>query len=163
VPGDASPEGVKSVSDVAADLDRYIKEHKLENSMTVSVEERGLVISVLSDNLLFPIGSAEIRPEATDILDKISEAIRPISNKILVEGHTCNLAIRTQQFPSNWELSAARACRVVRFLIEEYDIAPDRLAAVGYADTRPIKPNDSEIDRQHNRRVDIVILTNGGA
>jgi chemotaxis protein MotB len=77
----------------------------------------------------------------------------------LVEGHTCNLPIRTPQFPSNWELSAARASRVVRFLIEEYDITQKRLGAVGYADTRPVKPNDSESHRRRNRRVDIVILT----
>jgi chemotaxis protein MotB len=161
VPGDASPEGTKSVQDVAKDLASYIKEHALENSMSVSVEARGLIISVLSDNLLFPIGSAELRPGATDILDKISEVIRPISNPIMVEGHTCNLPIKTPQFPSNWELSAARACRVVRFLMEEYGIAPDRLGAVGYGDTRPVKPNDSEEHRRRNRRVDIVILTSG--
>jgi len=159
VPGEASIEGVKSVEEVAENLDQYIKEHALEEEMAVSVEDRGLVISVLTDNLLFPIGSAELNPGVTEILDKISELIRPISNQILVEGHTCNLPIRTPQFPSNWELSAARASRVVRFLIEEYGIAPRRLGAVGYADTRPMKKNDSEAHRQRNRRVDIVILT----
>jgi chemotaxis protein MotB len=149
----------KSVQEVAEELKQFIDEHALEGSMRVSIEPRGLVISIVTDNLLFPIGSSELRPQAREILDKIAEAIERFSNSILVEGHTCRLPIATSIFPSNWELSAARASRVVRYLVEQHAMKPSRFAAVGYADTRPVAPNNLEVQRRRNRRVDIVVLT----
>jgi len=77
---------------------------------------------------------------------------------VLIEGHTDNLPIRTAQYPSNWELSAARAARVLRYLVQKGGISPHRLTAVGYADTRPLVPNTTPANRAQNRRVDIAIL-----
>ena len=77
---------------------------------------------------------------------------------MLVEGHTCDLPINTPQFPSNWELSAARACAVMVFLIRQCEIAPEHISATGYGATRPRVPNTSEANRRRNRRVDIVIV-----
>jgi len=111
--------------------------------------------------VLFDIGRAELRPRAKHILSKVGAIVRNMPNEIAVEGHTCDLPIRTQQFPSNWELSTARATTVVRFLIDHAGIAPRRVSASGYADSRPLAPNDSEARRVSNRRVDIVILSNG--
>ncbi len=157
--GERFPEESRSIAEVADQLEQYIKERDLTESMRTVIEERGLVISISSDNMLFPIGSARLRPDAEEILHEIAGIIKSVSNKILVEGHTCDLPINTLEFPSNWELSAARSSRVIRYLIEEYDISPKRLAAAGYADTKPVAPNISEVNRRLNRRVNIVILT----
>jgi len=159
VAGEQFPAESRSIEEVAAELEDYIKEHDLTNSMQVNVEQRGMVITVVTDNLLFPVGSAELRPGAEEILHKIAGLVQSVSNKVLVEGHTCNLPIHTAEFPSNWELSAARASRVIRYLIEVYGIEPERLAVAGYADTKPTARNDSEAHRRLNRRVNIVILT----
>jgi len=153
------PEESKSIDEVAKELEQYIREHDLKDYMHVQVEERGLVISVSTDNLLFPIGSAQFGPQARAVLEKIAGMVNGFSNPVLVEGHTCDLPIHTAQFPSNWELSTARASQVIRFLIDKAGIDPNRLAAAGYADTRPVVPNDSEANRRLNRRVNIVILT----
>ncbi|MDK2959817.1 MAG: chemotaxis protein MotB, partial [Bacillota bacterium] len=75
-----------------------------------------------------------------------------------VEGHTDNLPINTYRFPSNWELSTARATTVVRYLAEKHGIPPDRLSAAGYGEWRPVAPNDTPEHRAQNRRVDIVVL-----
>jgi chemotaxis protein MotB len=148
----------KSMQETAQELEEYIDTHNLGGSVQVRVEERGLVISILTDNMLFPIGSSEPQPITKPILDRVAKIIKNSTNKIQIEGHTCNLPIHTNLFPSNWELSSARASRVVRCLIEQHHIPPYRLSAAGYADTRPIVPNDTEKHRRLNRRVDIVLL-----
>lgn len=125
--------------------------------MSVVRTERGIVIS-LQNSVLFDSGSADIRPDAIPILIEVAQALRQVDNNVLVEGYTDNVPIRTAQFPSNWELSASRATNVLRFLVEGNNLDPDRFAAVGYGEYRNIYPNDTEANRQKNRRVDIVIL-----
>ena len=90
------------------------------------------------------------------MLDKLVPLLARGGHTITVEGHTDNVPISTPQFPSNWELSAARASTVVRHLIAR-GIPADRLSAVGYADTRPLAANDTEAGRAKNRRVSIII------
>lgn len=148
-------EDVKLVEDK---LHEYIHQNQLQNLVYTKHEFRGLVISLVSDNLLFPVGEADLRPPALAILDCISELLRDVPNDIMIEGHTCSLPIHTSRYPSNWELSAARACAVVHYLIDRWDIDPVRLAATGYADSRPVAPNDTEEQRVFNRRVQIIIL-----
>ena len=155
--GDSQPleEDVQSVEDRRKE---YVKENNLQDLIQTSHRDRALVISLASDNLLFARGDADLRPPALAILDKVAGLLQGIPNAIAVEGHTCNLPISTERFPSNWELSAARACSVVRYLANEKRLDPKRLAATGYGDSRPIAPNDSEDGRVQNRRVNLVIL-----
>ncbi len=150
--------GPGALPGVAQEMERYIREHGLSQMVRMRVEERGLVVSLVTDQVLFDIGRAQLRPRAKQILQKVAQLLRDLPNDIAVEGHTCDLPIRTPQFPSNWELSTARATTVVRFLIEQAGIAPRRVSASGYADSRPLVRNDSEAHRTYNRRVDIVIL-----
>jgi chemotaxis protein MotB len=150
---------VQSVEDQLA---KYIQENNLADVVRVRREPRGLVISLVSDNLLFPVGEADLRPPALAILDKIAVLLAGIPNPIVVEGHTCNLPIHTPRYPSNWELSAARACSVVRYLTDRWGLPPSRLAATGYADSRPVAANRTEEGRVQNRRVDVVVLTQSG-
>lgn len=139
-------------------LRQYLQAQGLQTQVRVRHEQRGLVISMLSDGTLFDLGSAELKPSAMQVLDRVAQVIRVLPNPVLVEGHTDNLPIRTAQYPSNWELSAARAARVLRYLVQKGGIPVDRLIACGYADTRPLVPNDSPANRAQNRRVDIAIL-----
>lgn len=139
-------------------LQRFLRERGLQSQVRVRHEERGVVISLLSDGALFDLGSAELKPSARQVLDQIAMVLRAVPNPVLIEGHTDNLPIRTTQYPSNWELSAARAARVLRYLVQKGGIPADRLTAVGYADTRPLVPNNSAANRAQNRRVDVAIL-----
>lgn len=121
------------------------------------IDERGLVVSFL-DTLLFDVGRAELRPNALPVLDRVAAAFKDSTKIMRVEGHTDNLPIATVQYPSNWELSAARAINVTRYFITQYAIDPRRLSATGYGEYRPLVPNDTEDHRKQNRRVDIVVL-----
>ena len=143
---------------VVQKVQKLIKEKKLAKSVKLRADERGLIISVVTDKMLFPKGQAELSPHAKEIVNALADAVRSISNPIRVEGHTCNLPVTSGKYPSNWELSTARATAVVRYLIEESWLPPDRLSAAGYADSKPLVPNVREVNRAQNRRVDIVIL-----
>lgn len=110
----------------------------------------------LSSSLLFPVGDAIPNQQAFAIIEKISAILAPFENPIQVEGFTDNLPISTLQYPSNWELSAARAASVVRMLVMD-GVQPERLAAVGYGEFQPIADNADEVGRARNRRVVLVI------
>jgi len=123
------------------------------------LEKRGLVIRV-SEQIFFDSGEAAMRPSMIPILNVIARTLEPLPNHIRIEGHTDNIPINTRMYPSNWELSAARATTIVRFLLSYYNFSPDRLSATGYAEFRPIELNDTPEGRLQNRRVDFVILSN---
>jgi len=137
-------------------LEEYFQMKGIAGRVSLSMEERGLVIS-LQDTILFASGSATLTPDARNIIAEVGKNIQPLPNYILVEGHTDNLPIHTTEFPSNWELSSARATNVVQDLIQD-GIRPERLSATGYGEYRPIATNDSLAHEQMNRRVDIVLL-----
>ena len=128
----------------------------LDEKIIVEADERGIILR-FQDRVLFEKGKAEIRPEARQLLIQVGEILKKVDNPIRIEGHTDNLAINTPQFPSNWELSTARATNVLRLLIEQ-DLNPRQLSAVGYGEYHPLVPNINETARQQNRRVDIVLL-----
>ncbi len=118
----------------------------------------GEIVITVPDSVMFHEGDANLRPEALEFLRTLAEVLTELNRQVRVEGHTDNVPIRTAQFPSNWELSAARAVHVVRVLSELYGVPPSHLAAVGYADSRPLAPNLSPEDRAKNRRVEIIVL-----
>lgn len=142
---------------VMGELSQYIKEQGLQNNVSLEITRRGLIVR-LTGQILYDLGKAEIKPEGEKILDKIATSIKDIPNDIMVEGHTDNLPINNEQFPSNWELSTTRATNVIKFFIENYNISPDRLSAAGYSEYRPLYSNDTPEHRTKNRRVEIVIL-----
>jgi chemotaxis protein MotB len=132
----------------------------LQDAVTFREELRGLVVTVVSDNVLYPVGSSVLQPEGQDVLDALGPALAKLPNDISVEGHTDNQPIIPGgQYPSNWELSTARATTVVRYLIDALHLRPSRLSAAGFADTRPLVPNTSPANQAINRRVEIVVLT----
>lgn len=111
----------------------------------------------LDDKLLFGTGSTRLTAGGEALLNRVSHIIKPLKRTIRVEGHTDNRPIATTDYPSNWELSTARAVSVVKYLIHATGIAPRYLAAAGYGDSRPRAPNDTERNMSKNRRVEIIL------
>ncbi|TCW42166.1 chemotaxis protein MotB [Thermohydrogenium kirishiense] len=144
-------------STIESQLDKLIKQNNLQNMVTYKVDERGFVIS-LNDTLLFDTGSADVKPDQKATLIKIGNILKAMPNYIRVEGYTDNVPINNSQFHSNWELSVIRATNVVEILVNNVKIDPAKISAVGYGEYRSIVPNDSDKNRQLNRRVDIVIM-----
>src|ERR1700720_492886 len=124
--------------------------------VTVKRENMWLEIEINAD-ILFPSGAAEFSPAAEPVLDKLAEVLKPFPNPIRVEGHTDNRPIKTAAFPSNWELSAARAASVVHQFTRE-GIDPMRLEIVGFGEFHPRQPNDTNEGRNANRRVVVLVL-----
>ncbi len=118
------------------------------------------VLLTLEDRLLFKLGRAEINRESFPILDKIAMFVKKLPNGIRIEGHTDNIPIHNDRFPSNWGLSTERAVNVVKYFIKVGKINPFRLSAVGYGKSKPVYPNDTLEHRAKNRRVEIILLKN---
>jgi chemotaxis protein MotB len=139
-------------------LNAYAKAHGFSSQVQTVIERRGLVVRVLTDKLLFDSGQATLQPAGDPLLEEVATLLNvDKSHPITVEGNTDNQPIATSQFPSNWELSTARATTVVRFLIAR-GVSAGRLAAAGYAALHPVDSNATATGRARNRRVDIVLM-----
>jgi len=139
------------------DFTEYVERKNLENKVKIDMQERGIVIHIM-EGALFDRGRAYIRQDAKKLLDEIAQKLKNVDKIIRVEGHTDDVPVINKKYPTNWELSVARAVNVVRYFIEKHGITPYKLVAVGYSKYRPLVPNTSAENRALNRRVDIVIL-----
>jgi chemotaxis protein MotB len=128
-----------------------------QNEISVAYTAEGLVMR-LSDHALFKAGVADISPQAIPLLQKIGAIVAETAYEVRVEGHTDDIPIKTNRYPSNWELSTARAVNVLRYLIDAYRISNERLSAAGFGEHQPIAANDSSMNRAKNRRVEIVFI-----
>jgi len=138
-----------------------IKQLDLENDISVRAVDREVVIT-MRERVTFRPGDAEILKSSEPMLDNIAGVIlRHSSFLVEIEGHTDNVPIRTRMYPSNWELSVARATSVLKYFINVHDIAPCRLSIKGDADQRPAVPNDDPESRAKNRRVEIRLKEKG--
>ena len=145
------------MKEVYANLKALAESHQHKNDVAVSYLPKGLVMR-LSDQALFDVGQAAISPQAIPLLQKIGASIAKTAHEVRIEGHTDDVPIKTVQYPSNWELSTARAVNVLRYFIQSYGISSKRLSAEGFSRYQPIVPNDSPVNRAKNRRVEIVFL-----
>lgn len=140
-------------------LDQLFEQEGMTNSISTSIDSRGLVIR-LNNAILFDSGSASIKTENEQTLVKIAGIINTLNNYIRIEGHTDNVPISNSSvYPSNWELSTARASSVVRLFIDKCGVSPEKIMAVGYGEYRPIADNATEDGRAKNRRIDIILLS----
>jgi len=140
-------------------LEDTLRKEIKDRQVKLEMMERGLVITIVGD-VLFDSGKAKIRSESFPILDKIASVLKenvPELN-VGIEGHTDNQPIKFSGWKSNWELSTARALSVLHYLVEDKNISPERISAVGYGEYRPVASNITKEGRQLNRRVEIVIL-----
>lgn len=148
----------EQMDEVQQQVSDLIEDQKLGNTIAVDLEERGIVISITAQ-LLFKSGSAELEPDSKPTIQEIGNILKAIpGNQIRIEGHTDTDPIRNSTYPSNWELSSARATNVLRLLVDKAGIDPRRISAVGYGEYRPKAPNTSLQNKALNRRVDIVIV-----
>jgi len=137
----------------------FLVENGLETMVEVRYEDRGIALDI-KESILFDSGKADLKPRAIEVLDKLSGLLSQLPNEVLVEGYTDNRPIHNAQFPTNWELSAVRAVRVVRYFIEHQRLSPERFVAVGYGEYRPLYPNDTPEHMAENRRVVLLIGMN---
>lgn len=154
-----SPKGQSeqdTLNNLQNELTSLFKEEGIDSSTTTYIDERGLIIS-MNNAILFDSGSAEIKPENENALIKIANTIDKLDSYIRIEGHTDNLPISNSIYPSNWELSSARAARVVR-LFESCNIPSEKMVAVGCGEFKPVADNSTNEGRMRNRRIDIIIL-----
>jgi len=155
-----SPDIVDKESELAnllEDLRKLTGKLGLEENVNLFFSKKGLVMR-LSDTFMFDLGGAEILPEAIPLLKKLAFIISKMSYPVRVEGHTDNLPIHTEKFPSNWELSTARAVNVLRYFTEKGKAPIQRLSAAGFGEFQPIFANDRPEGRARNRRVEIVFV-----
>jgi len=154
------PEDIDEITEelrvLAAEIEEVLAEYIERGEVNVLLENLWIEIE-MTEQMLFDSGSDKLYESAFPVLDGLSETLREKTNKIHVEGFTDNMPINTTRFPSNWELSGARATTVVRRL-ESKDVNPTRLAAIGYGEHQPIADNTTIEGRAKNRRVVVVVL-----
>jgi len=151
-------EEVKKLQEAKKKLQDALAKAGLSKGATFRFDERGLVVTIATDQVLFTNGSAQLRPQGRRILDALSPGLLALPNRLSIDGHTNSIPIHTDQFPSNWELSTSRATGVLRYLAGTGHIPVGRMSATGYADTHPLLPHGDPRSVTANRRVEIVVL-----
>ncbi len=137
-------------------LEILIDKDGLSDYVSVHAEERGIVVSLV-EGLLFKSGSADIYKEAVNTLNELASVINSVNNYIRIEGSTDNVPIHSTMYSSNWELASQRAINVAKLIIDQ-GVDASRVCAVSYGEYRPVAPNNTEDNKQLNRRVDIVFI-----
>lgn len=137
-------------------LMEFIEGEGLQGAVSVELTEPGIIVR-FADKVLFDLGEADLKPEFEATLGRFATALSVWEGDIRIEGHSDSLPIHRPKFPSNWELSSARASTVVRFLIDR-ELRPEQLSVAGYGEHRPIDSNSTPEGRARNRRVDVVLL-----
>jgi chemotaxis protein MotB len=143
-----------------ASIEAYLMKTGAQDKVSVSIDDRGLVVS-LKEAGFFDSGSATLKTSSLSLLNDVVASLSSYSNSIRVEGHTDSVPISSSAFPSNWELSTARATHVLQYLMKQ-DFDPSQMSAAGYGEYRPVADNNSDEGRRKNRRVDIVLLSDKG-
>lgn len=144
-------------------LHDYIKKNNLEKEIQLTNLQRGVQIT-FRERILFDLGQADIKKQAEPVLEKVGGILKTVPNDISIEGHTDNNPIRdSARFPSNWELSGARARTVMYFLINHDQLPPESLHFAGYGEYKPVVKNDTSAHQGMNRRVNIVVLRHENA
>lgn len=145
---------------VERQLQRHLtKEERQQYIQEVRSDALGARVT-LAGSAFFPSGETKLLKSSLEVLDRVAEILKKTDRKVMIEGHTDNQPIASAQFPSNWELAGARAASVVRYLIKYKAFEGARLGAISYADQRPRVENDTEENRNKNRRIEILITNN---
>lgn len=150
-------EELEDLERIKEEIDKELEEQGIGTSVTTTIEKRGLVIS-FNNAVLFESGSAAVKSENIGALLAVAKTIATLDSFIRVEGHTDNVPIHSGVYPSNWELSSARAATVVRIFVSQ-NIPSNKIVAVGYGENRPVADNTTTNGRAKNRRIDIIVLS----
>jgi chemotaxis protein MotB len=154
-------EQLEKATQTYQDLTKKLEKEIQEGQIEITEMKNRLTVTMV-DKIIFPSGSANISKEGKKVLDKVIDILKDVKDKrIQVEGHTDNVPIVSslkKRFPTNWELSTARATEVVRYLQEAGGIDPKLLSATGYSEHQPVASNETEKGKRKNRRIEIVLL-----
>lgn len=155
--GDAPPhsEKVDLNGAMKEQIEEYVEQAEMQDDVEVELTPRGVVVRV-KEGALYQSGSADLDAKSKELLDKIADMQKQFSDSMQIEGHTDNIPIKSRQYPSNWELSTARAIAALQYLKDDKGISADKLGVAGYADSKPVDTNDTEEGRNRNRRVEFV-------
>lgn len=148
----------ESLETLQEQLDSYIKNNGLTDQLDTKLNQSQLMITI-SDKALFPSGEAEVKPDARLLAKAISNLLEQFPDyEVIVSGHTDNVPISTSKFPSNWDLSSARALNFMKILILNEKLDPKKFSAIGYGEYHPVASNDSNAGKAQNRRVEVSII-----
>ncbi len=145
------------LKDIQAELEKALAPEIKKHVVDIKPKKEGLVVS-LREMGFYESGSSTMRASSVEAVDRLAQVIIPRTENLRIEGHTDNIPIHNAHFPSNWELSTARATELVRMFIVRYRVEPNRLSAAGFAEYHPVDDNGVPEGRARNRRIDIVIL-----
>ncbi|MHA0856191.1 flagellar motor protein MotB [Paenibacillus sp. CMAA1364] len=139
-------------------ISNYVSDNNLQDQIFVADKPQGISIT-LSDQFVFDTGKADLKTASTPALSKLGSLFRNIDTIVSIEGHTDNFPIKyASQYQDNWELSGARSLSILRFFLEKEKLPANGFQYAGYADTRPIADNATQLGRQSNRRVELIVL-----
>lgn len=144
------------LAEVQKMMDDYIKNNGLGGDLSTDLTQDGLLIRI-REKVLFPSGSATLLEQSMQLGKPIASLLGTVKQRVVISGHTDNVPIANSAFPSNWDLSTARALNFMKFLLAQGNLDPARFSTVGYGEYRPVASNDSEEGRAENRRVEILI------
>lgn len=148
----------KELQNLLKIVQQYISDQHLEEQLSASDTPRGIAIK-LNDLFLFDLGRADLKQGAYPLLEKLASLFSTLDTRVSIEGHTDDLPLATgSAYQDNWGLSQARSVSVIRYFVNTAKLDADTFISSAYADTKPVAPNDSETNRQKNRRVEIVVL-----
>jgi chemotaxis protein MotB len=156
---EAAQHEVQNFEEIKKKIKEEMRKQGLQDSVRFNIDERGLVITIITSAVVFAGDRADLLPAGQQILNGIGPSIAGLPNRLEVDGHTNQLPVQTVNYPSGWELSTARASMVVRYLVGHAGVAENRLSAAGFADTRPLYPPSDPRAPTLNRRVEIVVLS----
>ncbi|HPX60826.1 MAG TPA: flagellar motor protein MotB [Deltaproteobacteria bacterium] len=146
---------------IKSSIEAYLIKQGAQQKVNLSITRRGLIVS-LKEAGFFDSGQAVIKSSSYELVNTIAEAMTQYNNPLRLEGHTDSIPISSSQFPSNWELSTARAVNGLKYLLTNFDVDPNKISATGYGEFRPIADNSTAEGRARNRRVDLVLLSAEG-
>ena len=157
----STPEPLEKPSKAMSELyeigRRTLRADDLKDIASVELVQDKAVRIILTGDVFFDTGKADLKPGGIESLHRLSEILKETPHAVNVVGHTDDVPIHTDRFPSNWELSTARACRTARFLIDHMGLSPNQIYVSGHAEYQPVRPNDTPSGRLANRRVEIII------
>lgn len=156
-PGEADED---SNAEMMEQISQYVKNQDLQDDVEVQNTPRGVIVRV-KEGALYQSGSADLDEKSKKILDKISGIHGKFAESVQIEGHTDNIPMHSKKYPSNWELSTARAIAAMKYMSDEGGVDAGKIGVAGYADSKPIDTNDTPEGRARNRRIEFVFTTNG--
>ncbi len=159
-PGETDTETDADTQEMMKEISKYVENQDLQDEVEVKATPRGVVVRV-KEGALYQSGKAELDEKSKEILDKISGIHGKYAESVQIEGHTDNIPMKSKQYPSNWELSTARAIAAMHYMSEEGGVDKGKIGVAGYADSQPLESNDTPEGRNKNRRVEFVFTRKG--